>query len=192
MSSGGTAAPLIEWPASGRPRFAIQRTPRDTVGGVMAGEAAVVSTFERQWTFQPDSLRGAGVIARWVDGEPAAIEKPDGAGCIRSVAIPVTPVGDFVIRHDFVRFVASLSRPCARITALVPADPAIVAKLAGKGGLASRQVFQPETDAHSALAPWLFALALAAAIAELFARRRARAANAQAETQTASREARAA
>jgi hypothetical protein len=114
------------------------------------------------------------VIARWVDGEPAAVEKPDGTGCVRSVAIPVTPVGDFVIRRDFVRLVASLSRPCARVTSLIPANLADIAKLEGKGGLAPRAAFQPLTDAHSDLAPGLFALALAAAIGELFVRRRAR------------------
>jgi hypothetical protein len=166
--SGGS---LIDWPASTRPRFAVPRAARDTVGGVMAGDAVVVSTFDRQWSFPPDSLRGAEVIARWVDGEPAAVEKPDGNGCVRSVAIPVTPVGDFVIRHDFVRFVASLTRPCSQITSLIPADPAVVAKLEGKGGLAPRAAFQPLSDAHSDLAPWLFALAIAAAIAELFVRR---------------------
>ena len=165
---------LMGWPASTRPRFAAPRAVRDTVGGVMAGDAVVVSTFDRQWTFPPDSLRGADVIARWVDGEPAAVEKPDGNGCVRSVAIPVTPVGDFVIRHDFVRFVASLTRPCSQITSLIPADPAVVAKLEGKGGLAPRSAFQPLTDAHSDLAPWLLALAIAAAIAELFVRRRGR------------------
>jgi hypothetical protein len=165
---------LIGWPASTRPRFAVPRAVRDTVGGVMDGDAVVVSTFDRQWFFPPDSLRGAEVIARWVDGEPAAVEKPDGNGCVRSVAIPVTPIGDFVIRHDFVRLVAALSRPCAQKTSLVPADPVVVAKLEGKGGLAPRSAFQPLTDAHSDLAPWLFALALAAAIAELFVRRRGR------------------
>lgn len=166
--SGGS---LIDWPASTRPRFAVPRAARDTVGGVMAGDAVVVSTFDRQWSFPPDSLRGAEVIARWVDGEPAAVERPDGNGCVRSVAIPVTPVGDFVIRHDFVRFVASLTRPCSQITSLIPADPPVVAKLEGKGGLAPRAAFQPLTDAHSDLAPSLFALAIAAGIAELFVRR---------------------
>jgi hypothetical protein len=140
----------------------------------MADDAVVVSTFDRQWSYPQDSLRGAEVIARWVDGEPAAVEKPDGNGCVRSVAIPVTPVGDFVIRHDFVRLVASLARPCAQITSLIPADPAVVAKLEGKGGLAPRSAFEPLTDAHSDLAPWLFALAIAAAIGELFVRRRGR------------------
>lgn len=189
--SGGV---VVEWPASSRPRFAIGRATRDTVGGVMAGNAVVVSTFDRRWSYPADSLRGAEVIARWVDGEPAAIERPDGDGCVRSVAVPVSPVGDFVIRKDFVRFVSSLAKPCARLTSLIPADPEVVAKLKGKGGLAPRAAFQPLTDARSALAPWLFALAIAAAIAELFVRRRATNAIAQgARTSSAtSREERAA
>ena len=168
---------LIDWPSSSRPRFAVSRNQRDTVGGVMTGESHVVSTFERRWIFPADSLRGADVIARWVDGEPAAIEKADATGCVRSVAIPVSPVGDFVIRKDFVRFVSSLSGACTATTSLVPADPAAVANLEAKGGLAPRTAFEPLTDARSNLAPWLLALALASAIAELFLRRRRKDAN---------------
>lgn len=194
VTGSGQREALIEWPASTRPRFAVPRAAMDTVGGVMAGEAVVVSAFERRWSFPADSLRGADVIARWVDGEPAAIEKSDGAGCVRSVAVPVSPVGDLVIRKDFVRFVSSLSGACAARTSLVPADPNLVSKLEGKGGLASREAFQPLTDARSDVAPWLFALALAAAIAELFVRRRRRKEKALGgrEKRSASREARAA
>ena len=163
---------LIDWPSSSRPRFAVERNQRDTVGGVMSDESPVVSTFERRWIFPADSLRGADVIARWVDGEPAAIEKPDATGCVRSVAIPVSPVGDFLIRKDFVRFVSSLSRACTAITSLTSADPDAVGKLEGKGSLAPRTAFEPLTDARSNLAPWLLALAVASAIAELFLRRR--------------------
>ena len=189
----GTGRNLINWPGSSRPSFAVERSKRDTVGGVIADRSPVVSTFERRWTFPSDSLRGADVIARWVDGQPAAIEKPDGTGCIRSVAIPVTPVGDFVIRKDFVRFVSSLSGPCAATTALIPADPAAVAKLERKGSLAPRTAFQPLTDARSDLAPWLLALALACAVAELFLRRGRRNTNERAAAQrSAADEARAA
>jgi hypothetical protein len=46
--------------------------------------------------------------------------------------------------------------------------------LEGSGGLAPRAAFQPLGDARSDLAPWLFALAIAAAITELFVRRRSR------------------
>ena len=78
--------------------------------------------------------------------------------------------------------------------AAATADPALVAKLEGKGGLAPRAAFQPLTDAHSDLAPWLFALAIAAAIVELFVRRRGRDTTALARTgkPSASDEARAA
>ncbi len=191
-STPNAGGALIEWPVAGRPSGAVPRPIRDTVGGVMAGNAAVVATFERAWTFPADSLRDADVIARWVDGEPAALERPNGAGCLRSVAIPVTPVGDLVIRHDWTRFVASLSGPCARVTSLIPADPGEVAKLEGKGGLAPREAFQPLTDAQSPLAPWLFGLALATAIGELFVRRRARNTASLGENLSASTEARAA
>ena len=170
---GIRGGPLIEWPAVGRPSGAVPRPARDTVGGIMARDVAIVAPFERAWMFPPDSLRGAEVIARWVDGEPAAIERSDVGGCTRSVAIPVTPVGDLVIRHDWVRFVTSLSGPCASVTSLIPASPAEVAKLVEKSGLAPREAFQPLTDAHSPLAPWLFLVALMAAIGEIFVRRRA-------------------
>lgn len=192
QDSPTTGGALIEWPVAGRPSGAVPRSARDTVGGVMAGDAVVVATFERAWMFSPDSLRGAEVIARWVDGQPAAIEKPNGAGCTRSVAIPVTPVGDLVIRHDWIRFVASLSGPCASVTSLTPADPTEVARLEGKGGLAPREAFQPLTDAHSPLASWLFALALVAAIGELFVRRRARDTTALGDNRSAPHTARAA
>ncbi|MFL5528893.1 MAG: BatA domain-containing protein [Gemmatimonadaceae bacterium] len=112
---------LIAWPASDRPRFAVQRSVTDTVGGVIAGDARVVAPFVRQWSFPPDSVRGAQVIARWGDGQAAAIEKSNGGGCTRSVAIPVTEVGDFAIRRDFIELVATLSGPCISTKALVPA-----------------------------------------------------------------------
>lgn len=186
------AGPTIDWPAVNRPRGAVPRNVDDTVGGVISGDARVVAAFERRWSYPGDSLRGAEVIARWVDGEPAAIERPETTGCSRSVAIPVTPIGDLPIRKEFVRLVASLSRPCAGVTSLIPADPSEASKLSGTGGLAPRAAFQPRTDSHSAIAPWALALALLAAIGELFVRRRARAADSIGREKVSRREARAA
>jgi hypothetical protein len=91
-----------------------------------------------------------------------------------------------------VRLVASLSGPCVATTSLVPADQGVVAKLAGTGGLASRDAFQPLSDVRSELAPWLLVLAIAAAIAELLVRRRRRDSALPTENRTTSREARAA
>jgi aerotolerance regulator-like protein len=171
-SAAGQGSALIHWPESGRPPRAAARANRDTIGGVISGNALVVSAFERRWSYPADSIRGVEVIARWIDGEPAAIESPSGNGCLRSVAIPVSPVGDLVIRSDFERFVAALSRDCASVTSRIPADDALLARLAGAGGMASREAFRPRGDLRSPLAPWLLGIAIAAAIAEMFVRRR--------------------
>lgn len=181
---------IIEWPSSTRPRGAVARANRDTIGGVVSGDAIVVAAFERHWSYPADSLRGAEVIARWIDGEPAAIETASGSGCSRSVAIPVNPVGDLVIRNDFVKLVAALSRDCISRIARIPAPIANVDRLKGQGALAARDAFQPRGDVRSDLAPWLIGLAIAAAIAELFVRRRR--AESVATTRRVTREAKAA
>jgi hypothetical protein len=135
-------------------------------------------------------LRGAEVIARWIDGEPAAIETATASGCSRSVAIPVNPVGDLVIRNDFVKLVAALSRDCISRSARILVPVANVDRLKGQGPLAARDAFQPRGDVRSDLAPWLIGLAIAAAIAELFVRRRR--AESAAAARRATREAKAA
>jgi hypothetical protein len=164
----------VSWPTSARPSAAVARNIVDTVGGVTGAGGQVIAPFERRWLYPIDSIRGATVIARWVDGEPAAIERDRGASCIRSVAIPVTPIGDLVIRNDFIRFVSALAGPCASHAAIVPAGAEALARLAGNGALAPGSAFQPRTEGRSSLAPWLFALALLTSIAELLLRRRQR------------------
>ena len=169
MASQGRV--LVEWLAAGRPRGTLSRAKADTIGGVIADTVIVIAPFERKWKFSSDSLREAHVIARWVDGEPAAVEWTSGNGCIRSVAIPVIAAGDLVIGDDFVRFVAALAGECSG-RALEPMTPAAMASLTGTGGMAPRDAFRPRTDVRSSLAPWLLGLAIAAALAELILRRR--------------------
>ena len=100
------------------------------------------------------------------------MEWSSGAACVRSVAIPVTPVGDFVIRDDVEALVTQLTRQCLASRAFVPANETAIATLRGSGGLASRESFPARGDARSILAPWLLGLALALALLELFVRRR--------------------
>ncbi len=163
---------LVDWSVSARPRGAIAKTRPDTIGGVVAERAMVVAAFPRQWTYPADSLRGARVVARWTDGEPAALEWTDGAGCVRSVEVPVNPIGDLPLRASFVRFAAEMTQPCSNHSILSTATPAQVAALAGTGGLAVRDSFEPRADVRSAVAPWLLGLAMVLAVAELFVRRK--------------------
>ena len=133
------AKPSVVWPQSGRPPGAIARARPDTIGGVLSGYALLVASFERKWTYPADSLRGAEIIARWIDGEPAAIERASDGTCTRSVSVPVTPVGDLIIRTDYKRFVRAISSDCTAHASLIPAAPEKVSALAGSGGLAPRE-----------------------------------------------------
>lgn len=164
--------PSVSWPATGRPPGTVARAKVDTVGAVLAGNALLVASFERKWMYPPDSIRGAEIIARWVDGEPAGIERTTESNCSRSIAVPITPVGDLMIRNDYKRFAEEISGDCGSHASTIPASTDKVDLLRGTGGLAPREAFKPRSDVHSSLAPWLMALAIAAAIAELFVRRR--------------------
>ncbi len=167
---------LVVWPIIERPVSASRRNPIDTIGGIIAGSRTVIAGFQRNWRFDSDSLRGGEVVARWVDGEPAALEWGAGAGCVRSVAIPVPAAGDLPIREEFVRLLAALGSMCGSQKPVESAPAVAMSSLAGRGGLAPRAHFQPRDDQQSWLASWLIGLAIAASVAELLLRRRANAA----------------
>ena len=172
-------APTVTWNAGARPPRSVARRVVDSVGAVTAATDVLVAPFERRWEFPRDSLRGASVIARWVDGEPAAVEWPvagDSAGrCVRSIAIPVDSTGDFVLHPAFLRLRDRLLGVCG--AGATQPDSAVAASLAtmvaGSGPLARASAFPPGPSASSPLAPWLLALALVAALLELVVRRRA-------------------
>ena len=172
-TSWGSAAGhvLVTWPGDGRPLFALPRAAVDQSGGILSGDARVIAAFDRWWLFPADSLRSGRVVARWADGEPAAVEKSIGQGCIRSVAIPVSAVGDLVIRPEFIALVREIIAPCGEPRSTRPLASTIIASLSGRGQLAPSDGFATRQDLASPLVPWLFGIALAAALAELLVRR---------------------
>jgi aerotolerance regulator-like protein len=151
-----------------RPELAIARRRVDTVGAVVAGGHAVIGQFERRWRFTKDSLTGARVIARWVDGEPAAVERAGPQVCTRSTAISMDTTGDMNLRPDVVRLRAALSDGCGNVAAAP--DSALAVSLTGAGRLAAASEFPPALDIESALSPWLAILAVALAIVEMVVR----------------------
>lgn len=155
--------------ASARPRFAVARNRIDTVGAVAARGNVVVARFERRWRYTTDSLAHSRVVARWVDGQPAAIARDSGVICTRSVAIPVDSVGDLTLRPSFALFRASLALACG--TPASPPDAGVARMLAGRGSFARAELFPPPQDIDSPVARWLAALAIVLAIAELVLRR---------------------
>lgn len=161
---------LVRWPSAGAPPGWVARAHADTVGAVIAGEAALVSPLERRWQLDT-ATRATRVAARWVDGTPAAVERAVGSGCIRDVAIDVPTRGDIVLRPAFAQLVRTLVSPCATVAGGLAADGAALATLAGEGRLASHDVVRPPDSVATPLVPWLLAAAIVLVLLELLVRR---------------------
>jgi hypothetical protein len=127
-AAGG--AVVVHWPRAGLPDSFAAAAP-DTIGGVWISDYAFVTPLPRAAVFSGSD--NARVVARWIDGPPAAVERPHGAGCLRSVAIEVPDAGDLSISPGWRRVAAALTGPCGGGEA--PASPAAVdrAVLAGNG-----------------------------------------------------------
>jgi hypothetical protein len=150
-----------------RPELAIARNRIDTVGAAIADGNVVVARFERRWRFVPDSLHDAQVVARWVDGEPAAIERDVNGVCTKSILVPVDSSGDMMLRSDFIAFAGALGAPCRSeradtIHATLPFD--------GRGRLASTTEFPVPSGGNSRASFWLLLMAMALAIIEMILR----------------------
>lgn len=157
---------LVHWPAAHDE--AGPATGSDSVGAVVAGDEVVVAPFRRGEEPPPGR-----VVARWADGRPAATERLQGGGCVRSVMVPLDAAGDMVLRESTRRFVAAMLGPCGAAPDLAPLDTARVALLAGTGearAVAASAV--PALPAASrGLAAWLLGAALLLLLAELPLRR---------------------
>jgi hypothetical protein len=157
VDSAGTR-PTIDWPSDGHARGTVARPIVDTVRAVVAGETVVVAPFVRRWGFGPGAP--SRVIMRWVDGEPAAIERTSGAGCEHDVAVPVPSEGDLVLRSEWRRLVEVVEAGCGREVAHRAALPAAwVSDAARPWRVASGRVGAADT-ARSPLVIWLLAAGL--------------------------------
>jgi hypothetical protein len=156
---------LVHWPSSDSAADWPHRAAIDAVGAVTANGATVVARFPRLW-----SLPGR-AVARWVDGEPAAVEHAVGDGCIRDVAVLIDDASDVALRAPFRRFALDLLAPCGGRRLTQPLGSALVASLAGNGGLASAASLRDPAHESSRWTPWLLAAAALLLMAELAIRR---------------------
>ena len=122
--------------------------------------------------FRASGCSTARPVARWADGEPAAVEHAVGAGCIRDVGVLLDQASDLTLREPFRRFAASLLVPCGGTRSSRPIDQTARAALAGSGSLAREQRrFRDRAAESSRWTPWLLALGALLLIVELAVRR---------------------
>ena len=122
---------LVVWPADSVVAPGWTARVPDTAGAVMAGEVVVVAPFVRRASGAAQR-QGDLVLARWVDGQSAAVESPLGQGCIRTVTIPVPVAGDLVLDPRFGKLVSVLTQVCGGAADLRPLEPTRRAGLAGE------------------------------------------------------------
>jgi hypothetical protein len=159
---------LVHWPAADSATDWPARGHLDAIGGVSSASGAVVARLPRLW-----SVTGR-AIARWADGEPAAVERVFGSGCIRDVAVVVDPASDVTLRAPFRDFSRALLAPCGGTRSFAPIDSAALSQLAGAGPLAVARNFRGAADEASRFTPWLLALGALLLLAELGLRRSSR------------------
>lgn len=157
---------LVRWPAavaSGWPR----RERIDTVGAVVAGDAVLVSDFVREAV--PPAGR---VIARWVDGAPAATERAVEEGCVRDVAIPFPVRGDVALGESARRLLRSLAQPCGGARSFTALPDSLMALLRGGDQQPRAQPLALPESNGSLASRWLLIGAMLALLAEMLLRRR--------------------
>lgn len=166
--SEGRGRVLIHWPVTSVPAGFIARRENLRAAGVIGRGPVVLAPLERRWQYVPGEDGGA--VAWWIDGDVAAAERPLGEGCVRSVAVPVSGGGDFVLRPEFHALLRELVQPCGGAAQLVPASASALAMLIGSGGLAPASAFaRPQLEA-SPLTKWLLIASLVSALIELLVR----------------------
>ena len=161
-------AVYVEW-ADSAPSPAWARRPQpDVPGAVWYADAALVAPLVRRW-------RGAQqgrVVARWVDGEPAVLERATTDGCVRSLGVTVPSQGDVPIRPEVVRFVSVIASGACGGVESVPLDRRAMDSLRGPTRLARGAEFSASTATASPFTPVLLAVALALLLVETLLRRR--------------------
>jgi hypothetical protein len=162
--------PQIDWPRDGHPSGATTRPRPDTVGAVAAGAVVVVAPFVRRWL--PDTTH-ARIVASWVDGAPAAVERDGPTGCVRSIAIPVDTGEDLPSRPEFRRLAAALHAPCGADVAVAPAgSERYLWPPAERSPRVSSAAITAGPAPSAPLSTGLLALALTVMVVEVIVRRR--------------------
>lgn len=158
---------LVHWPASDTTVDWPVRSAIDAVGGVTSSTGTMIGRFPRLWALSGEP------VARWSDGEPAAVERALGRGCIRDVGVMLDAASDITLRDPFRRFVARLLEPCGGARRTTPVDAATLAGFGGGNGtpLALAAVLRDRSSESSRWTPWLLGLGALLLLVEIVLRR---------------------
>ena len=150
---------LVLWPRTGP-------DDQQRVDAVHANGVTAIGQFIA--TSLGDSGR---VIARWVNGSPAAREVVRDGVCVRLIGFDVPDVGDFVLTPSFQRLAAELLAPCGGLRHAEVAPDSVLAALSAPVADVPPAI-QQAGESRNRIAAILMVLAVLLGIAELLTRRR--------------------
>jgi aerotolerance regulator-like protein len=160
----------VAWADSGPSTWWQARASIDTVSGIRAGDVVLVYPFARRWRQVVDDT-SAYAIARWADGEPAALEHITESGCERSYGFSLPSEGDVLLRSEFQRFVTGLGAQCGKPRDFTPLAAAALDSIRGAGRLAPTSLIPRHHEATTTLTRWFLLAAMCLALVEMFVRR---------------------
>jgi hypothetical protein len=163
-SNGGT---LVVWPRV-LTDMAWPVGPGDSIGGVVAGNHAVVAAFPR-----PVMPPQGSMAAAWADGGIAATTSRLGPGCVKHVAIEIPASGDLALRPSFLSLARTLLSPCAGEVNSARMPSATLDSLRGTPGLLASVNVAGSLDRKTPADRWLLlGAAILFVLEPMFRRRR--------------------
>ena len=161
----GAAGPAGEspWQLTGAPVLA---------EGILTPVATLVAPFERKWQLADADASDLRIVATWLDGAPAAVERIEDGVRHTYLGFALSDQDDIALRPSFVRFRDWLEDPARLLPGMNPVDDLELARLLQTAPDEASEPSPLESRIQiTRAAPWVLLLALVLALAEPVLRR---------------------
>ncbi|MYE00515.1 MAG: hypothetical protein F4Y03_04440 [Alphaproteobacteria bacterium] len=144
----------------------------DRAEGILTPVATLVAPFERKWQLADADASDLRVVATWLDGAPAAVERIEDGVRHTFLGFALSDRDDIALRPSFVRYRDWLEDPARLLPGMNPVDDLELARLLQPVTEAASEPSAQETRIQiTRAAPWVLLLALVLALAEPALRR---------------------
>ena len=171
----GATSVALHWDGaagpSGESPWQLRDTP-DRAEGILTPVATLVAPFERKWQLADTDAFDLRIVATWLDGAPAAVERIEDGVRHTFLGFAISDQDDIALRPSFVRFRDWLDDSARLLPGLNPIDDLELARLLQSAPEAASEPSAQETRIQiTRAAPWVLLLALVLALAEPALRR---------------------
>jgi hypothetical protein len=158
----GAGRVLIHWPSAAD-------SPPSTAEAVVARGVVLAAPLVRRAIA---NAAGARIVARFVDGAPAIVERAHGEGCVRDVGFDLPEAGDVSLRESTRRLIGAVGGPCENDEPRSAMHVARLDSLRGGGRLLTASGVPRPPRERSAATSWLLIASALLLLAEVGVRQR--------------------